>query len=786
MTHREQRVDLQCRCLSTRSAILWVLVVVSVIAIGLTQSASAGEVRLNNGMILEGRWAYLPGLGRLDLLRETVSPTSYRPVLMIDDGLRRYLVPKGQVENIDDAAGVTLNQEKFTLPQRTKTRDTKFGLLGSTRVVDGFDEFGRRTVEVQTARGPMKVVQGITQITPKHVQIEALTELDWQHAIATTSLEEEKLSKMIEKVIDENKPNELMAVAIFYMQAGMYQRADKMLDRIIGQFAEMRPTAEEVRRELNDVQAGQLLAELRMRRQAGQNELANYVLQQFPKQLGASVQKEITDQQEKLRQRYENYDFALSRLATLQQQVSQSDQQAELELLRAAVRRELDLEGLYRLEPFLNLQGDVTLSPEEKLALAYSGWLIGGANAMTDLPRTLRLWQARYLVMEALRTYEVNTEAELIEQLSSLEGVGIDVVVKMIPYLPPLLDTPNARPLETLLINARELDPDTPVRYRVLLPHEYTPNHAYPVIIALHPEGRDGSWSTMWWGGNAKQPGQSVRHGYIVIAPEYVETDVTGYSANTTSLRRVLRSLQDASKRFSIDTDRVFLSGHGMGADAAFDIGLTRPDVFAGVIPISGRLRENCKWKWENAELTSWYIIAGELAEASLQDTQHSQILMNMIKRGTRYDVIVAEYLGRGYETFYEEIHQLFNWMDLQSRPPQPKDLSTELVHTNQARYFWLEAEGLPVSINRRPITVKADILDGSTDHTTINLSTAAKLYTVWLSPELIAYDRKLLVRMGGHRKFNDFPQPTFEALFEDYRERADDRRLYHTKIVVE
>lgn len=753
---------------------------------GFTHAANAGELRLKNGMILEGRWAYLPGLGRLDLLRETVSPTSYRPVLMVDDNLRRYLVPKGQMENIDDAAGVTTNLEHFTLPQRTKTRDARFGLLGSTRVLDDFDDFGRRTVEVQTGRGPMKVVQGITKITPKHVEVEALTELDWKHAIATTSFKEDKLSAMIEKVIDEDKPGELMAVAIFYMQAGMYQRADKMLDRIIHKFAEMRPTAEEVRRELNDVQAGQLLAELRMRRQAGQNELANYVLRQFPEELGASVQKEIADQQEKLRQRYENYDFALSRLATLQQQVQQSDQQAELETLRVAIRYELDLEGLDRLEPFLNLQGDVTLSAEQKLALAYSGWLLGGADAMTDLPRTLRLWQARYLVMEALRTYEVNTETELIEQLTSLEGVGIETVMKMIPHLPPLLDTPGIRPLQPHVIEARELDPETPVRYRVLLPHEYSPNHSYPAIIALHPEGRDGGWSTMWWGGNAEKPGQSARHGYIVIAPEYADADAATYSANTNSLRRVLRSLQDASKRFSIDTDRVFLSGHGMGADAAFDIGLTRPDVFAGVIPISGRLRENCKWKWENAELTSWYIISGELAEASLQDTHHSQILMNMFKRGTRYDVILAEYIGRGYETFYEEIHQLFDWMDLQTRSPQPKELATELVHTNQARYYWLAAEGLPVSINRRPITVEADILDGSNDHTTINLTTAAKLYTVWLSPDLIAYDRNLLIRMGGRRKFNDFPKPTFEALFEDYRERADDRRLYHTKIVVE
>ena len=44
--------------------------------------------------------------------------------------------------------------------------------------------------------------------------------------------------------------------------------------------------------------------------------------------------------------------------------------------------------------------------------------------------------------------------------------------------------------------------------------------------------------------------------------------------------------LRDACKRFSIDIDRVFLSGHSMGGDAAWDIGLAHPDLWAGVIPI--------------------------------------------------------------------------------------------------------------------------------------------------------------------------------------------------------
>ena len=36
------------------------------------------------------------------------------------------------------------------------------------------------------------------------------------------------------------------------------------------------------------------------------------------------------------------------------------------------------------------------MSPAEKLALAYSGWVVGAANATTDLGNAVRWWQSRW------------------------------------------------------------------------------------------------------------------------------------------------------------------------------------------------------------------------------------------------------------------------------------------------------------------------------------------------------------------------------------------------------
>ncbi len=94
-----------------------------------------------------------------------------------------------------------------------------------------------------------------------------------------------------------------------------------------------------------------------------------------------------------------------------------------------------------------------------------------------------------------------------------------------------------------------------------------------------------------WWAGSYSKPskmriGQAGRHGYIVVAPRWSGSKQRTYGYSAREHAAVLFSLRDACQKFSVDTDRVFLSGHSMGGDAAWDIGLAHPDVWAGVIPI--------------------------------------------------------------------------------------------------------------------------------------------------------------------------------------------------------
>ncbi len=166
----------------------------------------------------------------------------------------------------------------------------------------------------------------------------------------------------------------------------------------------------------------------------------------------------------------------------------------------------------------------------------------------------------------------------------------------------------------------------------MLLPNEYTPNRAYPLIVALHPQEREAASELSWWGGTAAQPGQSQRHGYIVIAPEYIDEKLKAYDFDARSHYITIKAIHDARKRFHINSDKIFLSGHGMGGDAAFDIGMSHPDLFAGVIPISALAQHYCKWYWQNAKNVPWYVVSGELCRNSLLDPDHSAVIGRMMR----------------------------------------------------------------------------------------------------------------------------------------------------------
>src|SRR5262249_50676998 len=135
---------------------------------------------------------------------------------------------------------------------------------------------------------------------------------------------------------------------------------------------------------------------------------------------------------------------------------------------------------------------------------------------------------------------------KMLEKLGSLEGVGPESIAQLVPLLPPALDTGGAVAGRATRIEVAGDNEGTATAYWVSLPFEYHADHTYPLIVALRSEtGTPRQELQGFWGGTEDRGGQSQRHGYIVIAPEYVgKADVKGYEYNAGAHQIVIDSLR--------------------------------------------------------------------------------------------------------------------------------------------------------------------------------------------------------------------------------------------------
>jgi len=763
---------------------------------------SAGEVLLKNGMRIEGTPVPIAGLTNT-LIHQTRGPTNTYPVIMVDTGMQRYFVHRRQVQEIENIADLS-RYETFKLKQPRRGRRKMVSVVGAFSSVGPFDEFGRRTVTLHTRKKVVPVVQGIVEITPVYLKLNGITH-DWEYSISTKSVPVETLYRIIRTAIDPTDPDQRLAVVRFSMQAEHYTRAFAEIDSIAKDFPELKSTLDDVSLKLRTFFATEILHEVQRRRSAGQHRLAYAATKRFPmKRMSQAVLRDVREMSAEYEDAGERIKKSRMLLGDLQSTIQDKKLRDKVMPLRSIVSSELDYESLDRLEAFLRFADDESLAPKEKLAMAYSGWILGGGNAVTDLQLTIRLWEARFMIREYLRTEDSFKHQDLLRKLRDLEGAGATKIAAMIPYLPPLIETPDIQPgkIHQIEISTKNETPDNGsenpdeksegmIRYSVLLPPEYNSHHRYPLVVSLRPNHRSAEKQMAWWAGTETNPGQSQRHGYIVIVPEYLEENAKKYNYSSTAHNVVLQSIRNVRKRFSVDSDRIFLSGHGIGGDAAFDIGMSHPDLFAGVIPITGMCDQYCKWYWKNAKHVAWYVVGGERDRDSL--ARNSRDLYRMMQE--KFDIVYVEYIARGYEPYYDEIERIFDWMALHRRTKYVKEVEAKILRPTDNRFYWIEASEFARNVTQStvlsetrvnpvsPMRLEARVKPGNT----IYLRSVAKYHTLYLSPQIVDFDQKVNVKFRGSKRsrFNDFVGFDIKVMLDDFQRRGDRQKLYWAKIEI-
>jgi predicted esterase len=762
--------------------------------------AWATEFQLKDGRILRGSMALTDSL--TDTAPQNADTGNFQRILFVDDQLRRTFVPKlsipqGGVRQEDSPTA----EEKFNFHQRVARGGQKIASVGPVMKLTPFDEFGRRTYTMNTHRGAINVIQGITKLTPQYAEVEGLaagtTSYVWDMRIATSTIPHDELDKMLMKLIDRTKPEDFKRIARFYMQAERFEDAIKVLKAMPEAFPKETELAEQLKPvmvSIRQLSARRMLDELKTRRDAGQHVFVYNMLKNFPSEdVGGEILQGV-------RGMLKDYDVKIARrekiIASIDEltgKISDAVLQKQVQTIRKEIDEELRVETMDRFASFLQNLSDDQMSAEDKLALAISGWLIGSDNAIAKLSPAISLYQVRERIKEYMNGETKTARSEAFDGFRSEEGSSPANVIEILSHSKPFYDLPEPVSEDKpgyFKLEVPGMSKDTKTVYWIQLPPEYDPYKHYPALLVLNGEGSNAQNELAWWAGDwkdGKRFGQAARNGYIVVAPEWTSSHQKEYGYSRREHAIVLNSLQDACRRFSIDTDRVYLAGHSIGGDAVWDIGLAHPDLWAGVLPISGLVDRYCTLYWENAKLVPFYFVVGELDGSRF--VKNARDLDRYLQRN--YNTTVVQYQGRGHEDYVDDVHRMFDWMGRYRRDFYPREFECKTMRPWDNYFWWIEMDDLPPKVMIDPAdwpppsgTIPMEVKCKVTKGNSILITCGASRVSVWLSPKLVDFKQRVEIKINGKvvNGKDAFLTPDLSTILEDVRTRGDRQHPFWAK----
>ncbi|MFM7207108.1 MAG: peptidase [Planctomycetaceae bacterium] len=742
--------------------------------------AAADRVELRDGRVLEGRFARLPGV-IVDPLADPDDRPLGEPILMCDDELTRTMVAKRRVVKVEEAAfGAGL--ERVAIPQRVPELGRRVVGIGGILEATPFDEFGRRVLSLATAAGRVDVVQGITEITPRWTRLQGIqTEkpllLDMR--LATTSIPPDVLKRVIAQHIDRTNADERLRVVRLLLQGDRYEDARRELDEVLADFPDLATLARE-RRTISRLGAARLLDEIQLRGRAGQDRLSLALLEEFPAEdAGGEMLEAVREAREEYAARRDRASRIVADVRARVAALDEADRVAATDAVDE-IQRQLTFSALERLSTFDRIGTDSGVPADRAVALAISGWLQGAAAASDNLKVALSARRVRDLVREYLRADDRETRDRVRGRLRNEEAGDPRTIAALAAHMPPPLDPPPATSPGLHELTVPGLREGADVRCLVQLPPEYDPLRRYPAIVTLHAGSTTPLNQIEWWAGmpagDGTRLGQATRHGYVIIAPAWSTDGQSAFESSAREHHAVLAALRAAQRRWAIDTDRVFLSGHAVGGDAAWDVALAHPDLWAGVVLIGPTAVRYVSHYWPNAATLPLYMVAGELDRAVVQ--RDAPELDRYFLHG--YDTTYVEYRGRGHEHFSDELLRIFDWMGRKRRSFFPREIEAVTMRPWDRFFWWLELEGPPPKTvvlpeqwppaGTRPLRLEAK----ATADNSLSVRCGADVVRVFLTPDLVDFGRPITVTVDGREAAQGRIAADIGVLLEDLRLRGD------------
>lgn len=144
----------------------------------------------------------------------------------------------------------------------------------------------------------------------------------------------------------------------------------------------------------------------------------------------------------------------------------------------------------------------------------------------------------------------------------------------------------DAQTLQTGFLDRRVSVAGQSHHYQVFVPFSYTASQRWPVILFLHGAGErgdDGLLQTQVGLGAAVRQ-DAARFPAVIVFPQLpAESLWSGTPAQV-----AIAALEQVSREFQIDSDRVYLTGLSLGGNGVWYLAYRYPSRFAALVPICG------------------------------------------------------------------------------------------------------------------------------------------------------------------------------------------------------
>ncbi len=125
-------------------------------------------------------------------------------------------------------------------------------------------------------------------------------------------------------------------------------------------------------------------------------------------------------------------------------------------------------------------------------------------------------------------------------------------------------------------------DGGMPIDYLIYLPREYEPSRKWPLVIFLHGSGARGQdLQLVRREGLARLVDLGEQFDFILVSPQCATN-------STWAPEKIVELTEHVSNSFSVDRDRVYLTGNSMGGYGTWAAASFAPGRFAAIVPLCG------------------------------------------------------------------------------------------------------------------------------------------------------------------------------------------------------